>query len=59
MLRPLLSELHMAALTLVRVSAMSLSINVYYSSFVTGYEKRDHIAHLPNFRFKMLISLEP
>ena len=26
---------------------------------VTGYEKRDHFAHFPNFHFKTLISLEP
>ena len=26
--------------------------------YVTGYEKRDHFAHFPNFHFKTLISLE-
>ena len=28
-------------------------------SYVTGFEKRGHFAHFPNFGFKMLISLEP
>ena len=32
---------------------------VKLQAYVTGYEKRDHFAHFPNFHFKTLVSLDP